>query len=135
MNIFIIILLGLIVATSSCNPVYHSFAQFSISKDAQTWKTDSCGIGNYRNKISLNILKNKKIFIGIDSNNLKNIIGKPEFIVNHSMLLYPNALFYEYSLSSLENINGKCGDPISKSLSFVIDTNTNKVIGVEVIIY
>lgn len=96
---------------------------------------DSCGIGSYRYKIHLDILKNKKIFIGIDSETLKNVFGDPEFVNTSSVFEYPNALFYEYSLSSVEIINGKCGEPITKSLSFAIDTNTNKVVGIQVFIY
>lgn len=135
MSLLKVILLGLFVVATACNAKYRSLTQFSNSKDAQVWKIDRCGIGNYRYKIHMEILKNKRIFIGVDSDTLKSIIGDPEFVNTSSIFEYPNALFYEYSLSSVEIMNGKCGDPITKSLSFAIDTNTNKVIGIQVFIY
>lgn len=135
MNLFNVILLSILLVTTACNAKYHSLAQFSNGKDAQIWKMDSCGIRNYRYKIHFDILKNKTIFIGIDSESLKNVFGDPEFVNTSSVFEYPNALFYEYSLSSVEIINRKCGEPITKSLSFAIDTNTNKVVGIQVFIY
>lgn len=135
MNLFSMLLLALLVVATSCNSEYRSIGQFSNSMDANVWKTDRCGMDNHRIKISLHIIKHKKIFIGIDSYRLTSTIGEPDFIENFSMFDYPNALFYTYSLSSIENINGKCGDPITKALSFAIDTNTSTVIGVMELIY
>ena len=131
----IILILFPILFFYSCASNYRGYKEFALSPDAQSWKNDTCGLKYLRYDIASKIKRHKKIFIGIKDKELTRAIGEPDFIRSYDMSEYPDAIFYEYSLSSVERINGKCGDPATYSLCFIIHKDTHKVIGIQRDIY
>lgn len=99
------------------------------------WKKDTCGISNRRYNAALKLLSHKDLFLGIKSDRLKTILGAPDFIREYNIFKHPNTIQYEYSTSSMEIVDKKCGDPITHSICFIISKKSNKVIGIEEFIY
>ena len=94
------------------------------------WKEDTCGINGNRLKITPVILKHTKEIIGRSSREITKIFGPPDF-VQEFKLLHPNTTVFIYSTSSVERINGKCGDPVLRSFGFFIDNKTDKVMDIK----
>jgi hypothetical protein len=86
--------------------------------------------------MSKKMLKHKDLFIGLTRNNIVFLLGEPDFInENFNVINYYDSIALEYSTSSLEIINGKCGDPVIHSISFLIDKTNMKVLTVVEAIY
>lgn len=99
--------------------------------DIEAWKRDTCGIYNQRYGISQKILARKKRIIGLSEHQLISTLGYPDFMVPYGhVMLGDNVLAYEYSTSSIEFIDGKCGDPIAYSICFMVDTLSRKIVRV-----
>lgn len=116
--------------------IFKGHGRLLSEKDLQIWKNDSCGIHNFRYPISLKIIANRHALFGMEEKELEKMFGKPDFIREYDMFNYPNTIQLEYSTSSLEiDSHGKCGDPITHSLSFVVSKKDRKVVGIEEFIY
>jgi hypothetical protein len=98
--------------------------------DVSTWKSDTCGMWYKRYDIALKIIAHKNNIIGIKSQEVVKIFGKPDFVYKSPLFKYPDAIEYKYSTSSAEVINGKCGDPITHSLAFIIRGKSQKVVDI-----
>lgn len=66
---------------------------------------------------------------------IEQIFGKPDFMIDYHFTEYPSAMYFEYSTSSIEVANGKCGEPITHSLCFIIGQKNKKVLEVREFIY
>ena len=105
------------------------------SIDIESWKKDTCGIHNKRSDISINILSHKKLLIGMKMEEIEKIFGVADFRKEYDMIKYRNSIQLEYSTSSAEILNTKCGDPITRSLAFIIDKNSKKVLDIKEFVY
>lgn len=115
----------------ACNMTYRSPKKFAASNNAIMWNMDTCGMKRDRFRLSQKLLKHNKAFVGLSEPTLISIFGKPDFIYSYHTLRYGDALYYEYSMSSIEMINGKCGEPGDYSLVFAVDRDTHKLLGIQ----
>lgn len=101
------------------------------SKDIEAWRRDTCGIYNQRYGISQKMLSRRKRIVGLSEYQLISALGRPDFTIPYGdVMLGENVSAYEYSTSSIEFIDGKCGDPIAYSICFMVDTQSHKIVQV-----
>lgn len=90
------------------------------------WKQDTCGMKDYRIRIApLLVLYPEKV-IGLSANEVIDYFGEPDF-TEKDELSSPVKIEYIYSTSSLEMVDGKCGDPVVRSFALILDKNTMTV--------
>ena len=113
----------------SCKSTHPELIDFS-----SIWKNDTCGIHNYRIKIAPLIIYSREKIIDLPSSDIIKYFGQPDFI-REDKLNYPGTWMYVYSTSSIDQVNGICGDPIVRSFSIFIHKESMKVIDVKEFIH